>query len=374
MPALRSAAERLTQTGALRGRHVGIAFGAGAAAAELATVLRDVGAQVSVLGRAGDTTAGTVSHLQDAGVRVLVHHDENWSQQAASFLSGHPEVVLDRHAQMVSFVHTRPREGSERMVGATEADAAGARHARTIERGQGLEFPVAALHDSPVVRDVASATGEGQAAVLGLLDATNLQLAGRLVVVAGYTDVGRGVARHASALGARVVVSEADAVRALAAWRDGHRVQALAEAAPAAEVVFVTSGSRDTVTRAHVERLRDGVVLCNVSGPSTAVAIEPLATSVPVRPGVIEHTTTLGGRILAIDRPGTAEIPVASRRPRETVDLMLALHALAAGDLASGWEGRPAGVYPVADEHEELVAAARLAYDGATLEPHTTSD
>ena len=102
--------------------------------------------------------------------------------------------------------------------------------------------------------------------MMALLDITNLQLAGRVVVVVGYGSVGQGVARHAAALGARVVVSEIDAVKALQALHDGHRVQSLSDAAPDAEIVFAATGIAGAVAPAHVERMQDGVILCTAGG------------------------------------------------------------------------------------------------------------
>lgn len=359
MPALAAVRQRLARSRTLAGRRVGIALGTDPAAANLAATLRAVGAEVSVYDLASPADdVRTSLATRDVGV-----YDD-----ATEFLRARPEIVLDDGTDLVVTAH---REGSRSLLGATEASARGVERLRALhERGE-LSVPVVTVHDSRIARHGAELRGAGQQTVMGLLDITNLQLAGRVVLVVGYGSIGRGVATHAAALGARVVVSEADAVRGLRAHQDGYRVQAQAEAAPEAEVVVAATGAAEAVPASHLARMRDGVILVVADGPVDTLPVDHLASlpAVSTRPRVSEYTLPGGNRVLVVgDGPAGCHERRPARGPVEARDLIVSLHTLAAEHIAEHAGDRPAGLYPPDPELEQSVARARLASAGATLD------
>jgi adenosylhomocysteinase len=257
------------------------------------------------------------------------------------------------------------------MLGAAEETTSGVQALRVMHEQGALKISVIAVNGSRTKYLFDNVYGTGQSCVMALLDITNLQLAGRVVIVVGYGSVGQGVARHAAALGARVVVSEIDAVKALQALHDGHRVQSLSDAAPDAEIVFAATGIAGAVTPAHVERMQDGVILCTAGGGAFELPMDylnALETATQVRPSVTEYATLAGKTVLVIGQGDCLSCSDAEGNPIEVMDLSLSLQALTAEGIATEGRNRPPGVYPVSPQIETAVAEARLRHEGATLE------
>jgi adenosylhomocysteinase len=206
---------------------------------------------------------------------------------------------------------------------------------------------------------------------MALLDVTNLQLAGRATVVVGFGPVGRGVARYAAALGARVIVAEIDPISALQAAHEGYEVRSLADAAPAAEVVFAATGIAGAVTADQLAGMPDGVILCTAGGGSFELPmayLDSLGNASQVRPGVAEYVLPTHRKVLVISHGNALNCAAAEGNPIEVMDLSLSLQGLAAECIATTARHWRPGVYPVTSQMETAVAKARLRRDGASLE------
>ncbi len=214
--------------------------------------------------------------------------------------------------------------------------------------------------------------GTGQSVVMAVLDATNMQLAGTSVVVAGYGRVGRGIARMARALGARVTVSEIDPVEALAAHHDGHGVAPLAEAVREADFVFTASGIGHTLTADHVALMPDGAIVA-VGGAGPPEFDPSLGAPVEwgdeVRPGVRPLTTPSGSTVYLIADGYCANTAAGEGNPIEVMDLSLALQLRALEYLATSQ--LPSGVHLLPPEIDEAVAASQLAAAGIRIDAPT---
>jgi len=377
MPVLSSIQEGLTARGALNGLRIGIGLVLEPKTANLALALQHAGAQVSVHCRGRLTTEGVARALEAAGLQVYAERaatQERDAELARGFFQTRPDILLDDGAELIRLAHREHPDLVEDMLGAAEETTSGVQALRVMHEQGVLKIPVIAVSDSRIKHLFDNVYGTGQSCVMALLDITNLQLAGRLVMVVGYGWVGQGVARHAAALGARVIVSEIDAVKALQALHDGHRVQSLSDAAPDVEIVFAATGVAGAVTRAQVERMQDGVILCTAGGGAFELPmgyLNALGTATEVRPSVTEYATPAGKTVLVIGQGDCLNCSDAEGNPIEVMDLSLSLQAFAAEGIATEGRNRPPGIYPVSPQIETAVAQARLRHEGATLETLT---
>ena len=377
MPVLSSIQEGLTARGALNGLRIGIGLVLEPKTANLALALQHAGAQVSVHCRGRLTTEGVARALEAAGLQVYAERaatQERDAELARGFFQTRPDILLDDGAELIRLAHHEHPDLVEDMLGAAEETTSGVQALRVMHEQGVLKIPVIAVSDSRIKHLFDNVYGTGQSCVMALLDITNLQLAGRLVMVVGYGWVGQGVARHAAALGARVIVSEIDAVKALQALHDGHRVQSLSDAAPDVEIVFAATGVAGAVTRVHVERMQDGVILCTAGGGAFELPmgyLNALGTATEVRPSVTEYATPAGKTVLVIGQGDCLNCSDAEGNPIEVMDLSLSLQAFAAEGIATEGRNRPPGIYPVSPQIETAVAQARLRHEGATLETLT---
>jgi len=374
MPVLASVRDRLAAGNVLTGLRVGVGLVLEPKTASLALALHAAGAQVSVHCPGRSTTQAVASALGAAGLQVFAEEGacaERDAELARAFLGTGPDILLDDGACLIRMAHREFPDLIASMLGAAEETTSGVRPLRAMHQDGELRLPVIAVNDARTKYLFDNLYGTGQSCVMALLDITNLQLAGRVVVVVGYGWVGQGVARHAAALGARVVVSEIDAIRALQALHDGCRVQSLTDAAADAEVVFAATGIAGAVTRAHLAAMPDGVLLCTAGGGSFELPmtyLDSLGTGTPVRQAVTEYVLPTGRTVLVIGHGDCLNCSDAEGNPIEVMDLSLSLQALAAECIATEARSWPPGVYPVTSQLETAVALARLRHEGATLE------
>lgn len=376
MPVLRAISRRLADSGALRGIRIGVGLVLEPKTANLALALRDAGAEVSVFCSGRSTDQATVEALRAEGLAVFAEEgadDDRDLELARQYLATAPQIILDDGASIIRLAHREFPEVVEGLLGAAEETTSGVRPLRAMHEAGALRIPVIAVNDAKSKYLFDNVYGTGQSCVMTLLDVTNLQIAGRTVVVVGYGWVGKGVAKHAAALGARVVVVELDAIKALQALHDGYRVASLAEIAPEAEVVFAATGIAGAVTIEHVERMPRDVILATAGGGDFELPmpeLKALPTRV-VRAGVAEHTMPTGRTVLVVSEGDCLNCTDGEGNPIEVMDLSLSLQALAAEQIALEGAGREPGIEPISVELETAVAAIRLEHEGASLEPLT---
>ncbi|WP_347345192.1 adenosylhomocysteinase [Microbacterium sp.] len=377
MPVLHAISERLASDGALRGLRVGVGLVLEPKTANLALALRDAGAEVSVYCGGHSTDQATADALAAAGVAVFAEEgatEQRDEELVRAYLATDPDILLDDGASVIRLAHREFPELVDRLLGAAEETTSGVRPLRAMHADGALRIPVIAVNDAKTKYLFDNVYGTGQSCVMTLLDVTNLQLAGRVVVVVGYGWVGNGVARHAAALGARVVVVELDPIKALQAIHDGHRVMSLREAAPKAEVVFAATGIAGAVTAAHADLMPDGVILCTAGGGAFELPmaeLDALGTASVVRAGVTQYVQPSGRTVLVISEGDCLNCADGEGNPIEVMDLSLSLQALAAEQIATTARHWEPGVYAVSGDVENEVALIRLRHEGATLEPLT---
>ena len=288
-----------------------------------------------------------------------------------------PDLLLDDGGDLVSTLHTiAPRGVLDGVRGGCEGTTTGVLRLRRMEADATLAFPVIAASETPVTRLVDNTHGTAQSVLDGLLRASGVLLAGKTVVVAGFGACGSGIAESARALGARVVITEVDPVRALDAVLRGFSVLPIAEAAPIGEVFITATGSTEVITAEHLAVLRDGAILANaghfdVEIDVRALAAMAVAVDTDVRPHADAYELPDGRRLLLLAEGRVVNLVAADGHPPEVMDLAFGIEALALAWLAGRAEQLPPGVHRVPPDIDAEAARLVLAALGAKLDTLT---
>jgi adenosylhomocysteinase len=288
-----------------------------------------------------------------------------------------PDLVIDDGGDLLSTLHTRARSAMlDRVRGGCEGTTTGVLRLRRMAADGTLAFPVIAASDTPVTRLIDNRHGTAQSVIDGLLRASGVLLAGKTVVVAGFGACGVGIAESARALGARVVITEVDPVRALDAVLRGFLVLPLADAAPIGEVFITATGSTDVITGEHLAVMRDGAILANAGHFDVEIDVRSLAAlAVGVQSDVRPHTDAYeladGRRLLLLAEGRVVNLVAANGHPPEVMDLAFGIEALTLARLAGQAERLPAAVHPVPADIDAEAARMVLAALGTRTDTLT---
>jgi adenosylhomocysteinase len=288
-----------------------------------------------------------------------------------------PDLVLDDGGDLVSTLHTiAPPSVLDRVLGGCEGTTTGVLRLRRMAADGTLAFPVVAASDTPVTRIVDNTHGTAQSVIDGLLRASGVLLAGKTVVVAGFGACGSGIAESARALGARVVITEVDAVRALDAVLRGFRVLPIADAAPAGEIFITATGSAEVITAEHLAVMPDGAILANAGHFDVEIDVRALsamavAVETDVRPHADAYHLADGRRLLLLAEGRVVNLVAADGHPPQVMDLAFGIEALTLARLAGGQQRLAPGVHQVPADIDAEAARLVLAALGARLDTLT---
>jgi adenosylhomocysteinase len=264
----------------------------------------------------------------------------------------------------VRLAHTTRRDLLGRIRGASEETTSGVAKFRAMEREGILEFPVIAANDARCKYLFDNRYGTGQSTLTAIMQNTNLMIGGKRLVVLGYGWCGKGIARYASGLGARVSVCEVDPVRGLEAYADGFDVLPAIEAAEAGEIFVTATGSSDVLTQQHFERMRDGAILANAGAVDVEIDVDGLRVEArgtrEVRRNVEEFTTADGRRLYLVGRGMVVNLTAGDGHPIEIMDLTFAIQALCAYRLANEHASMGNRVHLLPAEIDDEVARTKL--------------
>jgi adenosylhomocysteinase len=377
---LNAFARRRLGDGALEGRRIAIAVHLEAKTAYLAWLFREAGAEVAVTGSNPFSTQDDVAAaLVSRGLTVHAIHGappETFDEHLLSTLDFAPDLIVDDGAELVTRLHQHRRDLLPGVRGASEETTSGVIRLKAMEAEGALEIPVIAANDARCKHLFDNIYGTGQSTLTAILSSTNLLLAGKTVVVAGYGQVGRGLALYCRGFGARVLVVEVDAVKALDAASNGFDVQTMAEAAPQGDVFLTGTGSIGVLRREHFELMKDGALLANAGNYAHEIDVAALSRLAveerDVRRHVTEYVLPDGRRIHVLVQGALVNIAASDGHPVEIMDLSFSVQALSvhflarhAGELAPGVHRLPADI-------DEEIARARLELLGMRLEETTT--
>jgi adenosylhomocysteinase len=290
-----------------------------------------------------------------------------------------PDLVIDDGGDLLNTLHAERPGLLGRVRGGCESTSTGVARLRRMAAAGTLAFPVIAADTSVTRRMFDSRYGTGQSVIDGIVRATNLLLAGKSVVVAGYGPCGRGIAERARGHGARVIITETDPVRALDAIMQGYRVLPMAEAAAAGEVFITATGSRDVITGEHLLTMPDGAILANAGHFDVEIDVRALAglaveVHPEVRPHADEYVLPGGQRLILLAEGRVVNLVAAEGNPAAVMDLSFGAQALALAGLAGAGPQeatRPAGVHDMPSAIDTRIAALTLASIGTEIDELT---
>ena len=380
MPVLGAIRERFEQERPLEGVRVGMALHVEAKTANLVMTLVAGGAQVFITGcnplSTQDDVALALASID--GVECYAKRGatvEEYYQAIDRVLDARPSITIDDGMDLIHRIHTEKTELIPTVIGGCEETTTGVHRLRAMANEHQLRFPVIAVNDTPMKRFFDNVHGTGESALTAIMVTTNVLIAGKCIVVAGYGFCGRGLARKLHGLGARVVVTEIDSRRALEAYMDGFLVMPMDEAAAAGEIFITTTGNTSVITSRHFPAMRDGVILANAGHFNVEIDVKWLedhATRIERRDGIDSYT--LGKKmvhVLAEGRLVNLAIPKGMGHPVEVMDLSFALQALCALHIARHGRGLSPGVYAVPETIDEEVARIKLRALGIAIDALT---
>jgi adenosylhomocysteinase len=316
----------------------------------------------------------------DPGVSVYARSGmdrDSYYEHIHRALDGAPDLVMDDGGDLMNTLHADRPELLDGVRGGCESTSSGVARLRRMAVAGTLAFPVVAADASATRRMVDHVCGTGQSVIDGITRATNTLLAGKAVVVAGFGPCGSGIAERARGLGAQVIVTEVDPVRALAAIMRGYRVLPMAAAALVGELFITATGSRDVVGPAHLDLMRDGAILANAGHFDVEIDVRALADQAvevnqAVRPHADEYVLADGRRLILLAEGRVVNLVAAEGNPAAVMDVSFAVQALALAWLASGEAMPPAGVHEVPAVIDTQVAGLALAARGAQIDTLTS--
>jgi adenosylhomocysteinase len=268
------------------------------------------------------------------------------------------------------------RQGQiKEVIGTTEETTTGITRLRSMERDGQLSFPSIAVNDSQTKHMFDNRYGTGQSTIDGVIRATNRLIAGRTVVILGYGWCGKGSAMRARGLGANVVVTEVDPIRAIEAVMDGYRVMPINEAAPIGDVFITVTGNRHVIDAAHFEKMKDGAIVCNSGHFDLELNLEALEKQSKqkrnVRPLMEEYTLASGNRVYVLADGRLVNLACAEGHPASVMDMSFANQALAVEYLAKNKGKLKAGVHVLPSEVDQEIATLKLKAMGVKIDKLT---
>jgi len=367
MPVLQLLEEKYRKEQPLAGTVISACLHLEAKTACLLILLKDLGAKVTAAGSNPLSTQDDIcAALVENGVSVFSRHGmttEEYFENVRSALSVKPNIIVDDGADLVATVHSEMRELLPGIRGGSEETTSGVKRLKSMAGEGVLAFPMISVNDAHSKYLFDNRYGTGQSVMDGILRTTNMLVAGKNVVIAGYGWCGRGVAMRASAMGARVIVTEIDPHRAFEALMDGYEVASMDDAASRGDIFLTLTGNTRVIRREHFGKMKDGVLLGNAGHFDVEICkpdLLDLSSSVEeTRPGVETYTLKDGRRIHLLGEGRLVNLACADGHPIEIMDLSFALQLESAVFLAKNTL-KP-GLYDVPEAIDRAVMEAKLA-------------
>ena len=347
--------------------------------AYLCRVLALGGAEMYVTGSNPLSTQDAIAAaLVEGGLEVFAHHGctmEQYEKDLRAALSCGPNIIIDDGGDLVHLVHTEMQELLPGVIGGCEETTTGIHRLKAMDRAGELRFPMVMVNDADCKHLFDNRYGTGQSVFDGINRTTNLIVAGKYVVVAGYGWCGKGVAMRAKGLGARVIVTEVDPVRAIEAHMDGFEVMPMDEAAALGDIFVTVTGCSGVITREHFLKMKDGAILSNAGHFDVEVdvaGLQALAVShYEARNNIEGYELPNGKTVFLIAEGRLVNIAAGDGHPAEIMDMSFAIQALSAKYLAEHRGKLTPGVVPVPVEIDTAVALKKLETLGIRIDTLT---
>lgn len=376
MPVLRGIGEDFARTRPFEGLKVALSVHLEAKTAYLCRVMEMGGAEMYVTGSNPLSTQDDVAAaLASRGMQVFARYGctmEEYESCLCSVLEPGPNIIIDDGGDLVHLMHTKYTDLIPKVIGGCEETTTGIHRLRAMARAGTLRFPMVMVNDADCKHMFDNRYGTGQSVWDGIMRTTNLIVAGKVVVVSGYGWCGKGVSLRAKGLGAKVIVTETDPVRALEAVMDGFQVMPMAEAARLGDMFITVTGCSGVITAEHFESMKDGAILTNAGHFDVEVdmaGLNALAVEKYEARHNIQGYVLRGGKTLFTIAEGRlVNLAAGDGHPAEIMDMSFAIQALSAEYLAKHRTELVPGVISVPRELDEAVARRKLRAMGVSID------
>ncbi len=381
MPVLRKIAADFARDKPLAGIRLSACLHVTTETANLMKALKAGGAEVSLcasnpLSTQDDVAASLVVNEGISVYAIKGEDNDTYYRHIHAVLDKKPHVTMDDGADLVSTLHSRYPDWVKQMLGGTEETTTGVIRLKSMAQKGVLGFPVIAINDSQTKHLFDNRYGTGQSTLDGIMRATNRLFAGSTVVIAGYGWCGRGIARRAQGLGARVIVTEIDPVKALEAVMDGYHVMPMAKAAPLGDFFITVTGNIHVVGNDAFDNMKDGAIVCNSGHFNVEINI-PYLESISVSKSVLrdfveEYVTKDGRKIMVLGEGRLINLAAAEGHPAQVMDMSFANQALGAAYLVRHKNKLSKDVLTLPAEVDQEIASRKLEALGVQIERLTS--
>ena len=372
--------EHFEKTQPFQGLRLGLSIHLEAKTAYLAIVLKSGGGEVAVTGCNPLSTQDEIASALAARGDIAVFGwrsatPQEYTDHLKHVLKTKPHVFLDDGGDLTNLLHGEMSDLAPNILGGTEETSTGVRRLRALASAGKLKFPMLAVNDAYMKHLFDNRYGTGQSVWDGIMRTTNLSIAGKTVVVGSYGWCGRGIAMRAKGLGAHVIVTEVDSIRAIEAVMDGFQVMPMLEAASHGDIFVTATGCKDVITKESLARMKDGAILSNAGHFDVEISkpdLDALSTGKrEIRLNVEEYQLKDGRRLYLLAEGRLVNLAAGDGHPVEIMDMSFAVQALSLEYVAKNHKTLKPGVYPVPAEIDKRVAQMKLESMGLKIDQLT---
>ena len=381
MPVLRQIRERLEVEKPFQGVRMSACLHVTTETGNLARTLAAGGADLVLvasnpLSTQDDVAAALVSYDEIPVYAIKGEDNDTYYEHIYAALDHKPHLTMDDGADLVSTMHRNRRETLGSVVGGTEETTTGVIRLRAMAAEGALEYPIIAVNDAMIKHLFDNRYGTGQSTLDGIIRATNVLIAGKVVVVGGYGWCSRGIAMRAKGMGANVIVTEIDPLKALEAVMDGFRVMPMIEAATIGDIFVTSTGDINVVDRNHFEVMKDGAIVCNSGHFNVELNLDALAEMAVdepriIRPFVKQYKMADGRTINVLADGRLVNLGAAEGHPSAVMDMSFANQALSAEYMLAHADKLEHTVYAVPEQIDQAIAKLKLAAMGVKIDTLT---
>ncbi|MBA3874796.1 MAG: adenosylhomocysteinase [Anaerolineae bacterium] len=376
MPVLRAIRERFAKEKPLAGLRISACLHVTTETANLMHTLQLGGAEIVLcasnpLSTQDDVAASLVANYEIPVYAIKGEDNSTYYDHIKAALDFKPHITMDDGADLVSVIHKTRTELLDGIVGGTEETTTGVIRLRAMAKDNALKFPIIAVNDSDTKHLFDNRYGTGQSTLDGIIRATNILLAGRTIVVAGYGWCSRGIASRADGMGANVVVTEVDPMRALEAVMDGYRVMPMIEAAAVGDIFITATGDKNVIDEQHFARMKHGAILANSGHFNVEInipALEKLGGKPRLVRPFVEEYKVKGNSVYILGEGRLINLAAAEGHPASVMDMSFANQALGAEYMVKNAKNMPAAVYTIPADIDKEIARLKLEALGVKID------
>lgn len=379
MSLLRGIEEEFSKEKPFEGLKIALSIHLEAKTAYLCRVLASGGAEMYITGSNPLSTQDDVAAaLVNGGLNVFAYHNctpEEYHRHMCCVIEAKPNIIIDDGGDLVNLIHNEYPENLEYVLGGCEETTTGILRLIAMNKENKLKFPMVLVNNAKCKYLFDNRYGTGQSVWDGINRTTNLIVAGKKVVVAGYGWCGKGVAMRAKGFGARVIVTEIDPIKALEAKMDGFEVMTMEEASPIGDLFVTVTGCKDVITQKHFMKMKDGAIMCNAGHFNVEVnydVLEAIAVKKEEqKTNIMGYTMPNGNRIYLLAEGRLVNLAAGDGHPAEIMDMSFAIQAMSARYIAYNKGKLSDMIIDVPTEIDEEMARRKLAHYGCTIDTLT---